>query len=135
MAANTAPIFTIVPFAKWGTVATANTAMDGTGTVVEIFEGGTEGSFLEKILLRAMGTNVATVARIWLNNGSTNATAANNTMVAEITLPATTASANSKLADNEILMNMPIPPSYKVYVTIGTTVAAGYHVTGVGGKY
>ena len=73
--------------------------------------------------------------RVFLNNGSTNATAANNTLYTESTIAATTLSEVAALADTEISMLLPLPAGYKVNITIGTTVAAGLAVTGVGGRY
>ena len=48
MPANTAPIFTLTPDVQWGTttVATANTAKDGTGTVLTVFTAGANGSYV-----------------------------------------------------------------------------------------
>lgn len=146
MAANTSPIYSLLGDVQWGTVATANTAKDGTGTVVTIFTAdATNGGRVERVRFRALGTNVATVARIFVNNGSTNATATNNTLYAEITLPATTLSEVAALVLQEIpnplniidMSGFPLvlPPGYKLNVTIGTTVSAGYAVTAVGGKY
>ena len=135
MAANTAPIFCYVPRIEWGTITTANTAKDGTGAVVTVFTSQANGSRIEKIKARALGTNVATVLRIFINNGSTNGTAANNSLYMEWTLPATTLSEVAALTDQEIYLNLPLPVGYKINVTIGTTVAAGYAITGVGGDY
>jgi len=81
MTANTQPIFPLTPKVSWGTVTTANTAKDGTGTVVTVFTAGADGSRIDQIKVRALGTNVATVIRFFVNNGSTNATAANNSLV------------------------------------------------------
>ena len=146
MAANSIPIYSKVGDVQWGTVTTANTAKDGTGTVVTVFTAdATNGGRVEKIRARALGTNVASVMRVFINNGSTNATAANNTLFAEVTLPATTLSEVAALALVEIPNNYTVadatgfpivlPPGYKLNITIGTTVAAGYAVTAVGGKY
>jgi hypothetical protein len=138
MAANTTPIYSRTPDIQWGEVATANTARDGTGTVVTVFTAdATEGGRVEKIKVRSKGTNVTTVMRFWLNNGSTNATAANNTLIYEATIAATTLSEVAALADNDIRFPeaIALPPGYKINVTIGTTVAAGLHVCAIGGKY
>jgi len=138
MAANTSPIYTRTPDVQWGTTAitTANTAKDGTGTVLTVFTAdATEGGFVQKIRFRAAGTNVATVARIFINNGSTNATAGNNILFDEITLAATTLSEVAALALYEIPLMIPLPAGYKINVTIGTTVSAGYYVSAIGGKY
>ncbi len=134
---NTAPIFSKVARVEWAPgITAANTAKDGTGTVDTVFTAdATNGSYLQKLIARAKGTNVATVLRVFLNNGSTNATAANNVLIAEQTLPATTLSEVAALNGYEIPINLPIPPGYKVNVTLGTAVAAGYAVAGCGGDY
>lgn len=145
MAANTAPIYTLTPDIAWGSadgnggsagpLKTANTAVDGTGTVLTVFTAGTNGSYVQRIRFRAAGTNVATVGRVFINNGSTNATIANNTFWDEITLAATTANAAAALQTYELPLNFALPAGYKLNVTLGTTVAAGYVVTVIGGDY
>jgi hypothetical protein len=97
----------------------------------------------------AEGTNVATVARVFINNGSSNGTAANNTLIAEVTLPATTAS-NSVPVNASVIelptppqasavdltgLPMVLPPSYKLMVCLGTAVASYWDVTVFGGAY
>jgi hypothetical protein len=138
MAANTSPIFSSLGDIEWGTTAitTANTAKDGTGTVLTCFTAdATNGGFVQRIRFRSAGTNTGTVARVFINNGSTNATAANNILYDEITLAATTINETSALPVYELPLNFALPPGYKLNVTLGTTVAAGYYVTVIGGKY
>jgi hypothetical protein len=146
MAANTAPIFTLAPDVQWGIadgnggsagpLKTANTAKDGTGTVLTVFTAdATNGGFVQRIKARPVGTNTASVLRVFLNNGSTNATIANNALFAELTLAATTLSEVGALASYEEFLNFALPIGYKLNVTLGTTVAAGYVVTVIGGKY
>lgn len=135
MPANTSPIFPLTPNLAWATVTTANTAKDGTGTVATVYTAGANGSRVDYLKVRALGTNVATVIRVFINNGSTNATAANNTLIMDQTIAATTNSETAQLADNIIQLDLSLPAGYKINVTIGTTVAAGLQVTGVGGDY
>jgi len=136
MTANVNPIYSRTPDVQWSEVATANTAKDGTGTVVTVFTAdATEGGRVEKLKIRAKGTNTATALRVWINNGSSNATPANNTLYTEATIAATTLSEVAALVDNEIILNLALPAGYKINVTIGTTVAAGLHLCAVGGKY
>lgn len=136
MPANTSPIFPLTPQVNWATLTTANTATDGTGTVSTIFTAGTDGGRVDYIRCVARGTNVATVLRIFINNGSTNATAANNTLIHEQVLPSTTAS-NVVDAGGEIdvPLNISIPNAYRINVTIGTAVSTGWAVTAIGGNY
>ena len=138
MAANTAPIFSSLGDIQWGTtvLTTLNTAKDGTGTVLTCFTAdATNGGFVQRIRFRAAGTNIATVARVFINNGSANSTPANNILYDEITLAATTLSEVAALAVYELPLNFALPPGYKLNVTLGTTVAAGYYVSVIGGKY
>lgn len=137
MAANTVPIYPHVPGIGWATAITAaNTAMDGTGTVTTVFTAdATDGSWVYEIRLKAAGTNVATVARIFINNGSTNATASNNALFEEITLAATTASNVAALSTYTIPVNRALPPGYKLHVVLGTAVAAGWIVSVYAGHY
>ena len=137
MTANTSPIFGLTPVVGWGVLDTANTAKDGTGTVVTIFTAGANGARVDKIRYKAKGTNVATVLRIFENNGSTNATAGNNTLIREETIAATTLSEVAALLNGEIDFpeGLVLPAGYKLNSTIGTTISAGLHVSGHGGDF
>lgn len=135
MAANTAPIFSKQGKVQWGDISAVNIAKDGTGTVIPVFTAGVDGSLLKKLLINAKGTNVATVLRVWVNNGATNATAANNTLIGSYTIAATTVSEIAALLITEITFDIALPPLYVINITIGTAVAAGLHVAAVGGDY
>lgn len=139
MAINNKPIFTGTAQISWtNSVTTANTTIDlTTGTIYgPIFTANaTNGGYVQKIRFRALGTNVATVARVWINNGAATGSAANNTLFDEISLPATTVSQTSALANFELPLNFALPAGYTIYVTLGTAVAAGYDVSVVGGSY
>jgi hypothetical protein len=137
MATNTDPIFTGTPLSPFGVAVTAaNTAMDGTGTVVTIFTAdATNGGFIGTVKLKPLGTNVASVARLFINNGSTNATASNNALVGEVPLSATTASATSSLAELGYTFNQALQAGYKINMTLGTAVAAGWIASADAGSY
>jgi hypothetical protein len=138
MAANTAPIYSRVPKIGFNAsnITAANTTYDGSGAnQVLCFTAGADGARVEKIRIKARGTNVATVMRIFVNNGSAVTTATNNSLIDEIALAATTATQTAALATNEILTNIALPPGYTIYVTIGTAVAAGFSVTVFAGDY
>lgn len=145
MPANTTPVFPITPVVSWGTVATANTAKDGTGSTVTVFTAGANGARIDQIKVRHKGTNVATVLRFFINNGSDASVAANNSLVHETTIAAATLSETAALTDFDITIPKnttetacPIPylpPGYKLTIAIGTTVAAGLQVTVFGGNY
>lgn len=138
MAGNITPIFSKVGDIQWvNGISTANTTTDLTaGTSYLAFTSdATNGGYVQKVRFRANGTNLATVARIWLNNGSVTTDAANNTLFDELSLAATSVSQVSALSISEIPLNIALPPGYRIYITIGTAVAAGYAATVIGGKY
>jgi hypothetical protein len=147
MAGNNLAIYSRVGVIGFGqSLATANTAKDGTGTVITIFTAdATNGGRVERVRFRAKGTNIAAVARIFINNGADPTVATNNILYAEITLAATTLSEVAALLIQELpvfgtvadstAFPLVLPPGYKLNVTIGTTVSAGYSVTAIGGAY
>ena len=140
MAQNTSPVFPLVPEITWvntGAV-TANTTTNLTAGT--IFDSGftadaTNGSRVDFVRVRALGTNVATVMRVWINNGSATGTAANNTLFFERTLASTTVSQTAEQIDVMVPMNVSLPVGHKIYYTFGTAVAAGYSIQVVGGDY
>jgi hypothetical protein len=129
------PQYTTTPNVSADTETTANNVYDGTGTVGTCFTAGANGSFVGFIKLKPLGTNVPSVARFWVNNGGSNATAANNYLIAEMSLPATTASATAALVEITIPLQFAIEPAYKINFALGTTVASGWQATVVGGDY
>jgi hypothetical protein len=136
MPANTSPIFSAKGAIQWNPtiLLVANTAKDGTGTVANVFTGNATGNaagnFVQKLIARSLGTNVATVLRVFINNG-----AASSSLIAELTLPATTLSEIAAQPDFILPLNFVVPAGYKLNCTLGTTVAAGFAVTVIGGEY
>lgn len=138
MVANAIPRFPDVGDIQWGAtpITTANTAKDGTGTVLTVFTAdATDGSWVRSMIWQPAGTNIASVGRVFINNGSTNTVAANNVYFAQVPLPASTNSESAALFAPTLPLGFWLPPGYKLNITIGTTVASGYYVTVVGGDY
>tara|TARA_R110000868_G_scaffold300295_4_gene560743 strand:- start:5679 stop:6119 length:441 start_codon:yes stop_codon:yes gene_type:complete len=146
MPANTSPIFPLTANITWVSGAAANAATPGvtanttfdltSGTIYgPVFTAGTNGSRLDFLRLRPLGTNVATVARVWINNGSATGTAANNVLFFERTVAATTVSQTAEQFDTVIPLNISLQATYRIYLTFGTAVAAGFHASVVGGDY
>lgn len=140
MPANSSPIFSARGAIGLGTAITAaaNTYTGANANDVLVFTStgpNSEGGYVQRLRFKAVGTNVATVARIYLNNGSANTTATNNTFYGEVSLPATTASANSATVDIDYPMNLALPNNWRIYVGLGTAVAAGWTVTTIAGAY
>jgi len=138
MPANVQPIYSKEPDVQWSVSAAtvANTTTDLTaGTIYPVFTASTDGGFVQRIRFRSLGNNIATVARVWINNGSTTATASNNTLWDEITLNATSVTQSAALPNQELPLNIALPTGYRIFVTIGLGLVSGYRITVVGGKY
>lgn len=141
---NTSPIFTVSGDINWTpspiiNVVTGSTsaAYDGTSGTVLIHTALADGSFVQKLVCEAFGTNIAAVLRIYINNGGTTATASNNVLYYQYSLPATTQSATIATAHIEIPLNIQLPAGYRIYAGISCTanLASGWMVTAVGGDY
>jgi len=145
MPANTNPIYSIagrtdsVAANNAGLIVgpTANTALDGTGTLYKLFTAGTNGSFMQKIRFRPVGSPAATVCRVFISS-STSTSATNTWLYDEITLTAVTLSQTAATSILEIPLNFALPASYLLYVTFGTSTGSagtGYSVVAIGGDY
>jgi len=145
MAANTAPIFSIaghvesVASDNSGLVVgpTANTAQDGSGTLYKAFTAGANGSFLQKIRFRPVGSPAATVCRVFISSSSSTS-ATNTWLYDEITLPAVTVSQTAASSVFELPLNFALNANYLLYVTFGTSTGSsgtGYSVVTVAGDY
>ena len=145
MPANTSPIYSIVGAVdsvatnNSGLIVgpTANTAQDGTGTLYKAFTAGANGSYIQKIRFRPVGSPAATVCRVFISS-STTTNATNTWLYDEITLPATTLSQTAATSVFELPINVALDPNYLLYVTFGTSTGSagtGYSVVTIAGDY
>lgn len=144
MVANTAPIFT-----KKANIATdgltgmgapiSAAANDFTGAGANnalVFTAGAEGAYIRRLHFKAAGSNVASLARIFINNGAVNTTSTNNKLFDDMPLPITTASITGQTGPGlDFVMEMAIPAGYRIYVGLATAVASGWVVTPIAGDY
>lgn len=144
MAANTAPIYS-----RLGSLSNNNgTGMNqlvtaaandytGAGANNSLFftADPTNGSYVAGVGFKAGGTNVASVARIFLNNGLDPTNAANNEFIGEVSLPATTAISTAATIDVFYSLNRALDPGFRLYFGLGTAVAAGWVASPLAGKY
>lgn len=148
MPANTTPIFTITPKMSWtatnplgllAVTGTASGAFDGTNSnVTLIYTAGSNGAFAQKVILESGGTNsTASVARLWINNGTANTAASANSLIMQYALPATTVSTTTATAHIEIPLMYQIPAGYRIYMAISSSsnLGAGWYCTIVAGDY
>jgi hypothetical protein len=121
--------------------AVNTTATLAAGTVYLIFTAdATNGSYVHKLRFRpnpgSAAATTATVARIWLNNGSTTTTATNNILWDEITLPSVTLVQTAQTMLEELPLGFMLPPGWRIYGTLGTaSTTNGWHASVIGGDY
>jgi hypothetical protein len=145
MPANTSPIYSIVGATdsvasnESGLVVgpTANTSLTGSGTMYKAFTAGTNGSYVQKMRFRPVGSPAATVCRVFISSSTTTSTTA-TWLYDEITLPAVTVSQTAASSVFELPINVALDPSYLLYVTFGTSTGSagtGYSVVTIAGDY
>ena len=144
MAVNTDPIYSKQgDVSSNGTTGMATDITTATGDytgasanhVLVFTADATNGGYIQRLRFQAKGTNTTSVARIYINNGSTQTTASNNTFFGQVSLPGTTAINTAATTEIDYPMGFAINPGFRIYVGVGTTVAAGWVCTAIGGKY
>jgi hypothetical protein len=145
MPANTSPIYSIVGATdsvaanESGLVVgpTANTSQTGSGTMYKAFTAGANGSYVQKMRFRPVGSPAATVCRVFISDSSTTSTT-DTWLYDEITLPAVTVSQTAASSVFELPLNFALDPNYLLYVTFGTSTGAagtGYSIVTIAGDY
>ena len=137
MAANTAPIFTIVPEFSAVRIQAANTSSSGSGTIgTDIylaFSPGANGSYLQKIRFTLAESTIGTasaacVLRVFLSTQSSGSTSAGNTwLIQEVVAATQTPSATLSASPIDIPLNFAIPSTY--YVLVSASVAPTANTT------
>lgn len=72
---------------------------------------------------------------VGIRDNITAAVSNNNVLIGELSLPATATSTAVATVDIDYPLNFALPPGGRILVGIGTTVATGWLVTGIGGEY
>ena len=145
MAANTSPIYTLVPKNSFAAVTGVDGSMDGTDADVKLVytANATDGGYITKLIFQPISTSGSTTTsaaagRIYMNNGSTVGTAANNSLFKEITLAAITVNVagTTGVLGYEVPLNFQMQAGYRIYVGV-TAMAAStqWNVMAVAGDY
>lgn len=141
MPGNVQPIFARVAKIGQAQLGAANTGADLSTNAGLIFTAdATNGSIVNEVRIKYLpGTStVATVLRLWINNGGTLSTTTNNSLVTEITIPIIGTTQIAATPDYVIPLSrggIVLPPSYRMYATIGTYSTGTFMVSAYGGDY
>ena len=138
---STAPQFTNSPNKGTpGTLTAANIATNGTGATgrVLIFTAAATGfSLLPTVRIKPLGTGVATIIRLFRNNGSDPEVAGNNTLLWEEAIAASTLSQTAKMPENDVNLDIRLAghatTPERIYATLGTAHAAGIQIMPLNG--
>lgn len=145
---NIRPIFSKAPHTPVGQGVlgpTAVTAQDGTGSLISIFQADiTNGGYVEGVILRSVGSPVATVARLFLcsvtgafTSGTSN-DASNTNLIVEATCNLVTLSQTAASAAVYLPVGFALEPGFRLLLGFGTSTGSagtGYVPTTIAGKY
>ena len=120
------PVFAITPRLTTSTVSVANTNRDGTGTLVSLITGATNGTRINEIVVQATTTTVAGMIRIYLYDGSTYR------LWDEVSIAAATVSASVKGIRVATTYNNLILPSASWQLFASTHNGEAFTVTTMG---
>jgi hypothetical protein len=136
---NIDPIYSKAADIQWTTIpsgTTANTAGDGTGTVFTVFTAdATNGGFVQSIRVKALSVSTVTVIRFFINNGSSNTVAANNSFIDEMLIPSFTGTSVAATQVFELSIGRALPAGYKINCCYATSVTGAIALTAFAGKY
>ena len=144
MARNTKPIFSAKPRNSANDaivfpatlIAAANDVTGVSASNALLFTASLlHGGYLEALQFEPLGTNVATMVRLFLNNGADPTVAANNQKLAEIALPLSTISTTVPMNGLVIPIRRQLQAGFRIYGGLTLAVAAGWEVTPWGGSY
>lgn len=132
MASN--PSYAATPKCGLGQVSIANTARDGTGTIATVFTAGANGSRIDAIDIKAVGTTTAGMIRLFIHDG-TNAQLLTEIPVTALTPSATLPSWEAQLNTNSMSQVLPIilPTNYSLHAS--TNNAETFNVIAFGGDF
>ena len=104
-------------------------------TGYRLFVGPTTGGEYAYFTTGTTSTFAMTVPYITNQIGSPADFINNNFFYGEISLPGTTAIATAATVEIDYPMNIALPPGYRIFANLATTVASGWLVTSIGGRY
>lgn len=125
----TSPAFASNPAIGAATVSAANTARDGSGTLVDVLSAGASGTRIDAINIKATATTTTGTVRIFIYNGTTSFLLTEASVLA-VTVSATQPAFETALYWPEGLI---LPPGYKIKAS--TEKAESFNIFARGGNF
>jgi hypothetical protein len=133
MAANTTPIFTIVPHLGMVRIATSNTLRDGTGTIGDVLTATTNGTRVDRISISATSTTTAGMVRLFIYDGVSATRFWKEVPVAALTPSATVQAFTTTIGNSDPYPLLVLPAGYVLRAS--THNAETFDVIAHGGDY
>lgn len=121
------PQYTNVPKVGIGkiTSATTNVNLDGSGTLIDIFEAGSNGGRIEEVLVKALGNTGAEIVRLYIDDGTTAY------LITEIAIIETSSVITF---ESGIKLEIVMPPNYKLKAS-SPSLQSTVNVIAIGGDF
>lgn len=128
------PAYASIPKCAIGALSTANTNLNGTGTIATVFTAGTNGSRIDAINIKATTTTTAGMVRLFVHDGSA-AHLLTEIPVIAITPSSTRPTWEAQLNSNNLSQVLPLilPTSYSLRAS--THNAETFNVVAIGGDF
>jgi hypothetical protein len=133
MAASTTPIFVDTPHMGLVLINTANVNRDGTGSLGDVITGTTDGTRVDRIVIKAGGTTTNGMVRVYLYNG-VNTMLWEEVFVTAITASNTNVTFRATIQSPD-LMSPLITLASGQKIQVSTVQAETFYVTAHGGDY
>lgn len=124
MAGNIDPIYGRVYRNPRVALTTGNNTTTGADATLLFTADATNGSRLQRLLVMPVGSNVATLLRIFIATAG-----ANFRLLRDFPMPAYTLSATNGAFPVDIPLPLGLAPGEQIYVQLATAVAGGIHIT------
>lgn len=134
MVANKEPVFSLTPFIASAQVSAANTNRDGTGTIVTVTSGTTNGRRIDRINIKATVTTTAGMVRLYIDDG-TNVRLWKEVVVSAITVAAGTAGFETSIGPTDPYAPLLVLPSSTYILKASTHNAEAINVLASGSDY
>lgn len=136
MAANHFTIYPKLPDVGFQALTASDSNRDGTPITTSLFpvQAAVEGSRVDRLLLVPKTISAAIcILKIFINNGSAWSSSANNILYKDYALPVIPTLLEART--EEILLNLALPPGYRIGVLIESASPFNWAITAEGGIY
>ena len=123
------PIFVGAPQTWMAALSAANTNRDGTGTIVDILTGGSNGSRVDKVRVQASGATTAGAVRLYIYDGT------NTYLIREMIVAAVTPSTTVEAWSGEVDLDGLVLPTNAWKLRASTHNAEAFKVFAKGGNF